>query len=152
MFRRYQHGDHLFIGQIFYDAVHQLADEHYTLEQRTAWASKPIGFKHWEKRCIAKQPFVKEINGRVVGFMELDDDGHIDCTYVDPAFARRGVMSEIMTAVKAHAMQQGMTRLYAEVSMTARPFFVRHSFEVTSENQVDIKGIKLTNFNMQCLL
>ncbi|MFG0249977.1 MAG: GNAT family N-acetyltransferase [Phycisphaeraceae bacterium JB051] len=152
MIRRYQHGDHMFIGQIFYDAVHQLACEDYSREQLQAWASKPIGFDHWQQRCETKKPFVKEFCGQVVGFIELDADGHIDCTYVDPNFARRGVMTELMHAVKMHARKRKLTQLYAEVSITAKPFFIKHGFEVVGQNKVEIKDVTLTNFNMTCQL
>jgi N-acetylglutamate synthase-like GNAT family acetyltransferase len=140
----------MYIGQIFYDAVHQLACEHYEPQQLQAWASKPIGFDHWQKRCETKKPFVKDYNGQVVGFIELDPDGHIDCTYVDPIFARQGFMSEIMFAVKDFARQSNLKELYAEVSVTARAFFAKHQFYVTGRNEVDINGVKLTNFNMRC--
>lgn len=152
MVRRYQPGDHWFIGQIFFDAVHQLTRDDYSEEQRYAWAAPPIGFDHWERRCERKQPFVKEIDGKVVGFIELDPDGHVDCTYVDPAHARRGVMSEIMAAVKTEARRIGVTRLYAEVSLTARPFFERQGFRWVSDRNAEIREICLANFNMECQL
>jgi len=152
MIRRYQPGDHLFIGQIYYDAVHQLAAADYTPGQLEAWASKPIGFDHWKTRCAIKQPFVKELDGRVVGFMELDGDGHIDCTYVDPAYSRRGVMSEIMEAVKREAKERGVPRLFAEVSITARPFFEKHGFIHVRDNLVPIRGETLANYIMECPL
>ena len=152
MVRRYQEGDHLFLGQIYHDAVHQLAAKDYTPAQLEAWASKPIGFEHWAKRAAIKQPFVKELDGRVVGFIELDSDGHVDCTYVDPAYARRGVMSELMSAVKAEARRQGAPKLFAEVSITARPFFEHHGFVHVRDNLVPIRGETLVNFIMECPL
>ena len=152
MVRRYQKGDHTRIGQIYHDAVHQLAANDYTLAQRNAWSDGNINFEKWRERCERKQPFVKEIDGRVVGFMELDPDGHIDCTYVDPAYARRGVMSEIMTAVKAEARGRGITKLFAEVSKTARPFFEKHGFVHLRDNEVHIRGETLVNFIMECPL
>jgi putative acetyltransferase len=152
MIRRYQPGDHLFLGQIYYDAVHQLAAGDYTPAQLEAWASKPIGFDHWKTRCEIKQPFVKELDGRVIGFMELDGDGHIDCTYVDPAYARRGVMSEIMAEVKEEAQLLGVPKLFAEVSITARPFFERHGFHHVRDNFVTVRGETLMNYIMECPL
>ena len=152
MIRRYQREDHLWIGRIYHEAVHQLAAKDYTLSQCLAWSSGNIDFEKWRERCERKQPFVKEIDGRVAGFMELDPDGHIDCTYVDPAYARRGVMSEIMKAVKAEARGRGLTRLFAEVSKTARPFFEKHGFVYLRDNEVHLRGETLVNFIMECPL
>ncbi len=152
MIRRYKEGDHLSIGQIYHDAVHQLAVKDYTRAQLNAWSDGNIDLGKWWERCERKQAFVKEIDGRVAGFMELDPDGHIDCTYVDPAYARRGVMSEIMTAVKAEARGRGIARLFAEVSKTARPFFEKHSFTHVRDNEVHIRGEMLVNYIMECHL
>ena len=37
--RKYEPGDELTIGRIYYDAVHQLTCADYTEEQRNAWAT-----------------------------------------------------------------------------------------------------------------
>lgn len=152
MLRRYRPGDHLAIGRIYHDAVHRLAANDYTLAQRLAWSSGNIDFDRWRERCERKQPFVKELDGQVAGFMELDPDGHIDCTYVHPDYARRGVMSEIMAAVKEEVRSKGIPRLYAEVSITARPFFEKHGFVHLRDNEVHIGEEVLMNFIMECYL
>ena len=150
MIRRYQPGDEIQIRQIFHDAIRQLARADYTPGQLNAWASRRTDADEWRKRCEMKMPYVKELDGQVVGFIEFDPDGHIDCTYVDPAHARRGVMTEIMEAVKQEANEMGLTKLFAEVSKTARPFFERHGFVWVQDNRVSIDGISLENFVMHC--
>lgn len=103
----------------------------------------------WSQRCQQKRPFVNEIGGQVVGFMELDPDGHIDCSYVDPDFAGRGVMDEILREVRREALRQGLKRLHAEVSLAGRGFFERNGFSVLRDNEVDIGGVVLRNFLME---
>jgi len=156
MIRRYKAGDHLAIGRIFHDAVHQIACRDYTQEQLDAWASPPADVGQWEEdwkqRCERKIPFVKEIGGAVVGFIELDPDGHIDCTYVDPAHAGTGVMREIMAEVKREAKLRGNERLFAEVSKTGRRFFERNGFTWVRDNLVERRGVTLVNYIMECRL
>jgi putative acetyltransferase len=153
MTRRYREGDHLFIGRIYHEAIHRLACRDYTKEQLRAWAGSegdPDEWSRaWKARCERKMPFVKEIDGRVVGFIELDPDGHIDCTFVDPDFAGQGVMGEIMAEVKNEAAKLGLCRLHAEVSITARPFFERQGFSRVRDHLAVIKGIELANFIME---
>jgi putative acetyltransferase len=154
MIRKYKTGDEKYIARIYHDAVYQLASHDYTQEQLDAWADPPLNIedcKH-KARCEAKQPFVCERNGRVVGFLELDSDGHIDCTYVDPAYARQGIMSEIMEVVKKEALSKGISKLYAEVSKTARAFFEYHGFIWIRDNTVHIRGVSLDNYIMECKL
>ncbi len=153
MVRRYQPGDHLAIGRIYHDAIHRLASRDYTPEQLHAWSGTKGDpnqrERDWHARCERKQPFVKELDGSVVGFIELDPDGHIDCTFVDPDHAGQGIMDEIMEEVKRHAVSQGLTRLFAEVSLTARGFFERQGFTHLRDNIAMIDGISLPNFIME---
>ena len=153
MVRRYQHGDHLAIGRIYHEAIHRLASRHYSIEQLNAWAGTkgdPDQWaRDWQARCERKQPFVKVLDGEVVGFIELEPDGHIDCTFVDPDHAGQGIMDEIMTGVKQHALLQGITRLFAEVSLTARKFFERQGFVWVRDNIATVNGTNLPNFIME---
>ncbi|RYD27900.1 MAG: GNAT family N-acetyltransferase, partial [Verrucomicrobiaceae bacterium] len=79
MVRRYQEGDHPAIGRIYQEAIHRLACRDYTPEQLAAWSGTKgdpdTWSRDWKARCERKRPFVKEIDGKVVGFIELDPDG-----------------------------------------------------------------------------
>jgi putative acetyltransferase len=152
MIRKYKPGDELFIGRIFNDAIFQIARDDYTAAQLEAWAKRPADPDYWKRRCLEKEPFVNEIDGKVVGFIELEPDGHIDCTYVDPAYARRGVMSELMDAVKREALTQRIPKLLAEVSITARGFFERHGFVHLKDNLFNVRGVSMLNYIMECIL
>ena len=154
--RKYEPGDELTIGRIYYDAVHQLTCDHYTEEQRNAWATPIEGgdawSEKWRKRCDRKQPWVAVVDGEVAGFIELDADGHIDCTYVSPKHAGKGHMSTIMARIFQEARRSNLFRLYAEVSITARPFFERHGFRVVRDNPHTVRGVPILNYIMECWL
>ena len=154
--RKYQPGDEQAIGQIYYDAVHQLTCKDYTEVQRNAWAT-PIEYgpewnAKWRKRCDRKRPWVAVIDEKVTGFIELDPDGHIDCTYVSPEYAGKGHMSAIMEQIFVEAHQTNLLRLYAEVSITARPFFEKHGFRVIRDNPHEVRGVPILNYIMECWL
>jgi GNAT superfamily N-acetyltransferase len=154
--RRYQSGDECRIGQIYYDAVHQLTCEDYSAEQRNAWATPieegPSWREKWRKRCERKQPWLAVVDGEIAGFIEFEADGHIDCTYVSPKYAGKGYMSAIMQRIFAEARQRNLLRLFAEVSITARPFFERHGFRVVRENPHRVRGVPILNFIMETWL
>jgi putative acetyltransferase len=154
MIRRYKPGDEKHLARIYHDAIYQLAAADYTPEQLDAWANPPLDMddpKH-KRRYELKQPFVNERDGRIVGFIELDPDGHIDCAYVDPQYARTGVMSAIMHAVKREAKKLKLKKLYAEVSKTARPFFEHHDFIWVRDDAINIKGVTLDRYIMECIV
>ena len=150
MIRRFRTGDEIAICQIFQRAIHELARADYTQEQLNAWASRHTEVDSWRQRCELKRPFVKELDGQVVGFIEFDPDGHVDCTYVDPSYAGRGIMTEVMETIKTEAIEMGLSKLFAEASKTARSFFERNGFVWVRDNRVTIDGISLENFIMEC--
>ena len=151
--RKWQLGEELRIGKIYHDAVHGLTGDHYSEQQRHAWATPIEGdaawAEKWRKRCERKNPWVAVVDGEVVGFMEFDPDGHIDCTYVSPSHAGKGHMSAIMDRIFEEAHQTNLTRLYAEVSITARPFFERHGFRVVRDNPHEVRSVPILNYIME---
>ena len=153
--RKYQPGDELTIGQIYYDAVHQLTCHDYSEKQRQAWATPfesddPAWVEKWRKRCDLKQPWVAVVDGEVADFIEFDADGHIDCTDASRAQAGKGHMSAIVERIFEEARRANLIRLFAEVSATARPFFERHGFRVVRENHHEVRGVPIMNYIMEC--
>jgi len=51
--------------------------------------------------------------------------------------------------VKDEAVRHGLTKLFAEVSITARKFFERQGFIRKRDNVAVIRGVKLANFIME---
>jgi putative acetyltransferase len=47
------------------------------------------------------------------------------------------------------ADEANLKRIYAEVSITAKPFFERQGFKMITEQQVRLRGVTLTNFLME---
>lgn len=87
--RTYQPQDADAIADLYHAAVHAIDPTVYSKEQQEAWAPTPPDKVFWKERLAQKQPFVAWREGRIVGFMELEADGHIDCAYTHPAFQGR---------------------------------------------------------------
>jgi putative acetyltransferase len=51
--------------------------------------------------------------------------------------------------VTDEAVRAGTRRLFAEVSVTARPFFERHGFAVLAEQEVAVREVRLTNYRIE---
>ena len=45
--------------------------------------------------------------------------------------------------------ERDVSRLYSHVSITARPFFERFGFILRNEQQMSVRGQKLSNFVME---
>ena len=63
---------------LFYDTVHQINIRDYSKEQVDAWAPKDMDYQRWKDALFRKITYVADDNGKIVGFGELEDDGHID--------------------------------------------------------------------------
>ncbi|GIT97516.1 GNAT family N-acetyltransferase [Sulfurovum sp. TSL1] len=137
------------IADLFHQSVHAIDPSVYTAEQKEAWAPTPPNYKQWAKRLHEKRPFIAIIDDQVVGFMELDTDGHIDCTYTHPDFQGKGVASTLYEHLLTEARTRDLKRLYVEASLIAKPFFKHRGFSVVKKNEVQRKGVSLVNFSME---
>ena len=137
------------IADLYYQSVHAIDSAVYTPEQKQAWAPAPIDYQAWAERLALKQPFVAIIDDRVAGFIELEADGHIDCTYTHPGCQGKGVASALYAHVLQQARETGIKRLYVEASLIAQPFFERRGFSVLKQNSVQRQGVNLINFSME---
>ena len=134
---------------VFLRAIRTTASRDYTPEQVAAWASEDIDVVAWGDRRLAARTQVAELDGMVVGFTDVDDEGYVDMLFVDPAVGRRGVATALLTWVVETAQAAGATELTTHASLTARPFFERVGFEVVAERHPVLRGVAMTNFAMR---
>ena len=148
--RDYQDRDAEALMRLFYDTVRHVNAQHYTPQQVEAWApAEGMDVERWRARLAGTRPSVAVEGGVVVGFAELEDDGHIDAFYVHHAHQRQGIGTRLLEAICATARARGLRRLVAAVSITARPFFEAHGFDVVVEQNVHVRGESLRNFVME---
>lgn len=149
--RRYQDGDAKFISAIYYNTIHNINAADYTKEQIEAWAprSSVDDCTGWQKKAERIKPYIALIQNLVVGFAECEPNGHIDCFYVHHKFQGHKVGSALMQAIETAASQIGLVRIYAEVSITAQPFFQKKGFSVVKKQTVAMRGVEMVNFIME---
>ena len=147
--RRYQDGDAKHIASIYYNTIHTVNAKDYTKEQLNAWAPYHDNYAAWQEKCSKLNPFVAVIDDTIVGFAEFEPNGHIDCFYVHHKFQGAGVGTALMREIEMEAREKLLPNMYAEVSITAKPFFVGKEFQVIKPQTVQVRGMELTNFVME---
>ncbi|MDZ8187231.1 MAG: GNAT family N-acetyltransferase [Nostoc sp. ChiSLP02] len=135
--------------QLFYDTIHEINIADYTQEQVDAWAPKDMDYEVWHNRLQTKLPYIAEENGEIFGFAELEADGHINCFYCHSKYQGKGIGSQLLSHIENSAKLQGIKRLYAEASITAKPFFENKGFSVVREQQVERRGVWFKNYVME---
>lgn len=147
--RDYERGDAGPIRRLFYETVRTVNLGDYSPEQVRAWAPDLPDPDVWHGRMSGRHTLVADESGEVVGFAELEDDGHLDMLYCRADAVGRGVGSLLLAAVEERARGFGLGRISTEASITARPFFERQGFAVLRRNTVSRQGTELTNFSME---
>ena len=148
--RAYKPSDAQHLVSIYYNTIHHINIKDYSEEQVEAWApTSSLELSVWFKKWKTIPPLVASIDGIVVGFVELESSGHIDCFYVHHKFQGRGIGTSLMKEVFKTANHLNLKKVFAEVSITAKPFFEAKGFKVIQQQEVSIRTVKLVNFVME---
>ena len=147
--RSYQPSDTAEIARLFHDTIHQINIRDYTPEQVEAWAPAEVDEARWAQTLGSRLTFVAVEGGRIVGFGELEADGHINRFYTHALHQGQGVGTALLGAIEDKARQLGLSRLFTEASITARPSFARRGFTVLREQEVVCRGVRFVNYRME---
>ncbi|WP_340008993.1 GNAT family N-acetyltransferase [Paenibacillus sp. FSL K6-0276] len=149
--RAYQESDISQLISLFYETVYSVNKLHYTQEQLDAWAPKEeeaLKLKSWKASLRQNITYVAETNGYVVGFSDMTVEGHLDRLYVHKDFQGQGVASALVNKLEQEARILGLNEMNTEASITAKPFFERHGYELVAQQSVERKGVQLVNYRM----
>ena len=134
------------LARLFYDTVHTVNARDYSREQLDAWATGEVNLEAWNQSFQAHHTVVAELDGQIVGFGDMDETGYLDRLYVHKDYQRRGVAAAICDALEQRTKAAEFT---THASITARPFFEKRGYTVAREQQVERRGVWLTNFVMK---
>jgi len=145
--RRYDAADLDAVIGVFLRSVREVASRDYDAGQIAAWAKADRDV--WSRRRLERPTWVALLDDVIAGFIDLEGNGHIDMLFVDPANQRKGVASALLDTVENAARGQRLAVLDTDASITARPFFEKHGFQVVRSQDVALRGQRLTNFRME---
>lgn len=128
--RRFESGDEETLRTLFYYTVRKICINDYTDAQVSAWAPNIYVAEDWNKKIALLNPFVVLLDGQVVGYADLQPDGYVDHFFCHWQHQGKGVGTALMQQLIAEGARNFNHRLYANVSLTAKPFFERHGFIV----------------------
>lgn len=143
--RPYRTQDCPALARLFYDTVHTVNARDYTPPQLDAWADGHVDLAAWDRSLSERHSLVAVLDGVIVGFGDMASDGYLDRLYVHKDYQGRGIATALCDALEQAAPGPYTTH----ASITARPFFEHRGYRVVREQQVERKGILLTNFVMQ---
>ncbi|NJN73085.1 MAG: GNAT family N-acetyltransferase [Limnothrix sp. RL_2_0] len=137
------------VAQLFHDTIRTINLGDYSQEQVEAWAPNNLYFRDWETVCTKYFTYVAEERGQILGFGELEKNGHINCFYCHKNNQRRGVGTQIYRAIERKANLLELEFLCVEASIIAKLFFQKMGFSTIRRQQVYCRGQAFINYLMQ---
>lgn len=146
--REYQLGDEQQIAKLFYETVHHINRQDYSKEQLNAWAPANIDVQKWQEKFSNSFAYVAidKNSNKIVGFADLKKDGLLDHGYVDKDHQRQGIGSMLLKIRENKARQLGLKKVFANISVTAKQFFIYHGYSVGEANVVSLRGMNFVNY------
>jgi putative acetyltransferase len=105
--RNYRWNDLDDVIDVFNRAIRETAYKDYTPAQLDAWAQPDRQI--WAERRLSRPTWVAEVDGQVVGFTDLESDGHVDMMYVHPCAAGKGFARALLEKAEEHALLTGIS-------------------------------------------
>jgi putative acetyltransferase len=148
--RAYDPRDAAGLAEVFYRSVREAALADYTPAQVEAWLPARPDPSLMAQRAGDGRLVLVAADGedRVVGYIELEPDGHIDHLYCAPEAVGRGVASRLYDTLETAARNQRIGRLYVEASEAARRLFARKGFTLVRRQDLVRHGVGLHNYIM----
>ena len=143
--REYSPADCKEVTELFYRTVHSVNAADYTGEQLDAWALEQPDLEKWNQSLRQHYSIVAIDGERIIGFGDIDRTGYLDRLYIHGDYQRRGIASMICDQLE----QAAAGNIVTHASITARPFFEKRGYTVSKRQQVERKGILLTNYVME---
>lgn len=144
--RTYTSADCGEMAKLFYDTVHSVNARDYTEQQLGAWADGHVDLDAWDRSFLAHNTVVAVEEGTIVGFGDMDSSGYLDRLYVHRDYQRQGIATRICDELEKSV---NGTCIRVHASITAKGFFEHRGYRVVKEQQVQRKGVLLTNYLME---
>ena len=97
----------------------------------------------WAERLVEQNPFVAVMQGEIVGMAEIDGDGFIDYFYVHPDWQGQGIGKALLARLELETKLRGVKVIFADVSVTAKEFFIARGFRIVEAKRISIHPRKI---------
>jgi putative acetyltransferase len=149
--RDFKPADSASLASIFHEAVRAVDRKDYNQAQVEVWSPKPVPAEKFLARVSdGRSVFVAvSKNDEPIAFIELEENGHIDCFYCHPDAVGTGVGTALYKRLESAALTLGLSRLYVEASEAARRFFDGKGFSLIERKDFRRNNVQIHNYLME---
>jgi putative acetyltransferase len=137
------------IRQLFQETIETINQKDYNPAQIRIWAAGAQRIAHWQKKVQEQYFVIAEQSDIMVGFASIERNGYIDFMYIHKDYQNQGIASLLLKELESKAESLCLTKVWANVSITARPFFKKRDFIITNIHTRWIDGIEFENTVME---
>jgi putative acetyltransferase len=150
--RPYQRQDRAAMVLVYYRAIREGAAAFYSEAERAAWAKSPE--PNWDKpdKLLDQWCYVAEEDGRMTGFMSMDDKGYLDMAFVIPEVMGKGTAAALYDVLMAQAKSAGLTHFSVRAAHQSNRFLTRRGWKVDLFERYAADGQVYDQFQMSLTL
>lgn len=150
--RRYSKDDAGAVLEVFKRSVQGIAPARYSHAQVVAWAGSDHNIDEWASRMEARETIVACEGDRIVGWIEMEPNGHLDMLYCIPEAAGTGIAGQLYDVLLQRARQIGLRRLYAEASVFSESFFMKRGWQIDLREVITHNSVPINRARMSIVL
>ena len=133
------------IRLLFFETINHVNTKDYNSSQIEIWSAGYNDIPKWRKKLSEQYFIVAKINTLVVGFASIAPDGCLDYMYVHKNHQREGIATHLLEAIEKFVLENGLLEIWSDVSITAKPFFLRKGFNIIKTYSKEVNGIFFEN-------
>jgi putative acetyltransferase len=149
--RMYRDGDGPAVAALMFRSVREGALADYSTEQVQAWLRFEPSAAWFDERADDGRLVLvaTDHKGAVVGYGDLEANGHLDHLYCLPDAIGHRVASKLYDQLETTARRRGIPRIFVEASEAARRLFTGKGFVVIERRDFERHGVALHNYAME---
>ena len=140
------------LTNLFWEVVHSVNADDYTMNQLDTWAPLQIDIEKWKNRIKNNFVIMAEYQNKIIGFGELSPQGCIDMIYVHRDYLRQKIGKILLECLIKKARKLNLTEVFTEASITAKPFFKEQGFKIIKKQIKTFNGVDFVNYIMKKII
>jgi putative acetyltransferase len=133
------------ITVLFYDTITTVNRKDYHDAQIAAWSAGANNTAAWLAKINEQHFFVAESNDILLGFSSITSDGYIDLMFVHKDYQGIGIGYLLLHTLEQKAKELKLQMVWSDVSITAKPFFLKKGFTVSKVYTKQVNNVDFEN-------
>ncbi|CAB1216112.1 GNAT family N-acetyltransferase [Acinetobacter bouvetii] len=134
------------ILQVIHASIRSCVLDHQHQESQIQICLEHISQENLLLWLLYNDSWVHVINGYILGFILVNDQGKILLHYVSPDSQQQGIGKSLLFHVIAHAQQQKRRKITLDSTQTALAFYQKYGFETRQRGISNKTLIALVNY------